>query len=59
MRSVALLITLALVGSSARADIITIEGVVESVDIEKRTITVKSGAKERTLDVSSKAKIKI
>jgi len=42
---------------NAFADIITIDGVVKSVDVEKRTITIESGAKERTLDVSSKAKI--
>lgn len=41
------------------ADIIAIDGVVKSVDVEKRTITIESGAKKRTLDVSSKAKIVI
>lgn len=44
---------------SVYADLIIIDGVVKSVDAEKRTITVASGAKERTLDVSSKAKISI
>lgn len=41
------------------ADIITIDGIVKSVDVEKRTIRIESGAKERTFDVSSKAKIVI
>jgi len=41
------------------AEIITIEGVVKSVDAKKRTITVESGAKEQTLDVSSKTKISV
>ena len=45
--------------SSIHAEIITIDGTVKSVDAKKRTITVESGAKERTLDVSSKAKVSI
>lgn len=45
--------------ASVYADIITIDGTVKSVDVGKLTITLESGAKERTFDVSSKAKIKI
>jgi len=45
--------------TSAFADIILLDGVVKSIDAKKRTITVKSGSEERTLDVSSKAKIVI
>lgn len=41
------------------AEIISIEGVVKSVDVKKRTITVGTGSKELTLDVGSKAKIQI
>jgi len=43
--------------SMLNAHIITIDGRVKTVDVAKRTITIESGAKERTLDVSSKAKI--
>jgi len=45
--------------SAIHADIITIEGVVKSVDAKKRTITVETGAKERTLDVSSKTMVSV
>jgi len=44
---------------ASKADIITIEGVVKSVDVKKRTITVETGSKERTLDVSGKVNISI
>lgn len=46
-------------GMYAWADIITIDGTVKSVDAKKRTITVETGAKQRTLDVSRKVKISI
>lgn len=57
--SVVACIFLLMPSSAIQADIITIEGTVKSVDAKKRTITVETGTKERTLDVSSKAKISI
>jgi hypothetical protein len=44
---------------TAHAEIITIDGTVKSVDAKKRTITVESGTKTRSFDVSSKAKVSI
>ncbi len=52
-------LALFLVSVSARADVITIDGTVKSVDAKKRTITVETGSKTLTLDVSSKAKISV
>ncbi len=42
-----------------RAEVVTIDGTVKSVDAKKRTITVETGSKTLTLDVSSKAKISV
>jgi len=44
---------------AAHAEVITIEGTVKSVDAAKRTITVETEGEEKTLDVSSKAKISV
>jgi hypothetical protein len=44
---------------SVRAEVITVDGTVKSVDAKKRTITVETVSKTVTLDVSSKAKISI
>ncbi len=41
----------------AQGEVITIAGTIKSVDANKRTITVETGGEEKTLDVSSKAKI--
>jgi hypothetical protein len=41
----------------AHAEVVTIEGTIKSVDARKRTITVETGSKTLTLDVSSKAKV--
>ncbi len=43
--------------SDARAEVITIDGTIKSVDANKRTITVETDGEAKTLDVSSKAKI--
>src|SRR5580692_9588197 len=43
----------------SNADVVTIDGTVKSVEAKKRTITVESGSKTLTLDVSSKAKISV
>ncbi len=43
----------------AHAEVVTIEGTVKSVDAKKRTITVETGSKTLTLDISSKAKISV
>jgi hypothetical protein len=48
-----------LVMNSARAEVITIDGTIKSVDAKKRTITVKTGSKTLTLDVSGKTKIRV
>ncbi len=48
-----------LMASASRADVITIDGMVKSVDAKKRTISVETGSKSLTLDVSSKAKISV
>ena len=45
--------------ASAHAEVITIEGTIKSVDTAKRTITVETEGEEKTLDVSSKAKISV
>jgi len=45
--------------SFSLADIITIEGVVKSVDTEKRTITVEFEVKERMFEIANKAKISV
>jgi hypothetical protein len=44
---------------AAQAEVVTIDGTIKSVDAQKRTITVESGSKTLTLDVSSKAKINV
>jgi hypothetical protein len=41
------------------ADVVTIDGTVKAVDAKTRTITVETGSKTLTLDVSSKAKISV
>src|SRR5580698_6739863 len=43
----------------AQAEVVTIDGTIKSVDPKKRTITVETGTKTLTLDVSSKAKISV
>ncbi len=45
--------------SAARAEVVTIDGTIKSVDAKKRTITIDSGSKTLTLDVSSKAKVSV
>jgi len=45
--------------ASAHAEVITIDSTIKSVDANKRTITVETEGEEKTLDVSSKAKVAI
>ncbi len=45
--------------ATAQAEVITIDGTIKSVDAAKRTITVETEGEEKTLDVSSKAKISV
>jgi hypothetical protein len=57
--SVCFMLALMLISASAHADVVTIDGKVKAVDAKKRTLTVESDSKTQTLDVSSKAKIRI
>jgi hypothetical protein len=48
-----------LCATAAHAEVVTIDGTIKSVDAKKRTITVETGSKTLTFDVSSKAKISV
>jgi hypothetical protein len=47
------------VTSAVHAEVVTIDGTIRSVDTKKRTITVETGSKTLTLDMTSKAKISV
>jgi hypothetical protein len=57
--SACLTILVFLAAGLAHAEVVTIDGTIKSVDAKKRTITVETGTKTLTLDVSSKAKISV
>ncbi len=59
MLSCLAMISLAISTTPAHAEVVTIDGRVKSVDAKKRTITVETGSKTLTLDVSSKAKVSV
>lgn len=51
-------VCLVAVGASlVRGEVVTLDGTVKAVDAKKRTISVETGSKTLTLDVSSKAKV--
>ncbi len=54
-----IVVGLLLSGATAQAEVITIEGTIKSVDAKNRTITVETSDGDKTLDVSSKAKISV